>query len=38
LEEFIEMLGTTLFWVVFLSYLSLLMNKGLRFFSTKNSD
>lgn len=33
LEEFIEMLGTTLFWTAFLSHLSLLMNKGLRFFS-----
>ncbi len=37
LEEFIEMLGTTLFWTAFLSHLGLLMNKGLRFFSTASN-
>ncbi|MDM8549226.1 hypothetical protein QUF72_04075 [Desulfobacterales bacterium HSG2] len=33
-EEFIEMVGTTLFWTAFLSHLSILMHKGVRFFST----
>ncbi len=32
LEEFIEMVGTTLFWVAFLSHFSRLLDNGLRFF------